>query len=138
MSDTKFKSPLISPATNPDNYNLDDVEKRLRMIQLQRMEREEAEIVDAANAKRISREAGHESIKMQMANEAAKQRLCSHLKENGYTHLAGQRNHAGVIILVCQSCQKMFRSDAPEGSKEFLPPSLVPTREGSVGGPNNG
>lgn len=137
-NDTKFKSPLISPSADPDNFDMEAMERRLKYLDLIEREENAANKAEAKKALIASRQAGIDAIRLKAAQDAATQRNCSHLKENGFTHLAGQRNHSGVIILVCQACQKMFRSDAPEGHTEFLPPSLVPRREGAIGGPNAG
>jgi len=128
-NDTKFKPAVKSPAQDPDNYNVDALEKRLKLIQLQRLEREEALLAEADKALIQSRQAGIDSVKMKMANEAAKQRGCSHLKENGRTHLAGQKDHSGIINLICQGCQKHFKGDQ-------IPAGLFPTGDGAVGGPH--
>lgn len=128
-NDTRFKSPLTSPAQDPENFQMDDLEKRLKMIQLQRMEREELAIAEAEKALITARQAGIDSVKMKMANEKAKQDYCSHRKENQDTHLAGQKDHSGVINLICQGCQKAWRGT------ETIPHGLFPTREGACGGP---
>lgn len=129
-NDTRFKNKpaLVSPAQDPDNFDIDNLEKRLKLIQLQRLEREEAAIADMEKAKIIARQAGIDSVKSQMLQAAAKQANCNHLKENSRTHLAGQKDHSGVINLICQRCQKHFVGNQ-------IPHHLMPTADGAVGGP---
>lgn len=124
---TQFKPPVQSPASDPSNFSMDELEKRLKLIQLQRLEREEALVAEAEKSAIIARKAGIDSIRMKMASDAARQNACNHVKENGRTHLAGQKDHSGVINLICQQCQKHWRGDYPQG--------LFPTGDGAVGGP---
>lgn len=129
-NDTRFKPKpaLVSPAQDPDNFDIDNLEKRLKLIQLQRLEREEALIAEAETAKIIARQAGIDSVKSQMAQAKAKQANCNHLKENSRTHLAGQKDHSGIINLICQRCQKQFIGNQ-------IPPHLFPNSEFAIGGP---
>lgn len=122
-NDTRFKSP------GQNEPSLADVETRLKLIQLQRLEREEAAIEEEIENQKKSRQAGIDSVRQKMASEKQKQASCSHLKENGRTQLAGQKDHSGIIHLICQNCQKHWRGNE-------IPPGLFPTGDGSVGGPH--
>ena len=121
--DTRFK-----PVTAAEP-SLADVEVRLKLIQLQRLEREEAQIEEERSNLEKARQAGIDSVRQKMAAEKQKQALCSHRKENGRTQLAGQKDHSGIIHLICQNCQKHWK-----GSE--IPPDLFPNGDGQVGGPH--
>ena len=122
-NDTRFKTPT------PIELSANDIEEKLKLIQLKRAMREEAAIEEEIDNLAKSREAGIVAIRQKMEGEKQKQAGCSHLKENGSTQLAGQKDHSGIIHLICQSCQKHFAGNQ-------IPPSLFPNREGAIGGPH--
>ena len=122
-NDTRFRS------TEKPELSLAEVETRLKFIQLQRLEREEAAVQEELENQVKSRQAGIDSVRQKMAGEKQKQASCSHLKENGRTHLAGQKDHSGIIHLICQNCQKHWKGNE-------IPPGLFPTGESAVGGPH--
>jgi len=121
-NDTRFKSP-----GQPDT-SMAEIEERLKLIQLKRLEREEAAIEEEIENQKKARQAGIDSVRQKMASEKQKQASCSHLKENGRTQLAGQKDHSGIIHLICQNCQKHFLGNQ-------IPPGLFPTGDGAIGGP---
>lgn len=99
--------------------------KRLQLAELRRAvaEREERESLEKA-----ARMAGVDSARLAMKQQAAKEANCSHLKRNGASHLAGQKDHSGVLHLICQYCQKEFVGGE-------IPTYLYPDME-TVGGPH--
>jgi hypothetical protein len=99
--------------------------KKLELIEKKRAfaDREEREL-----QAKLGRESGIEATRAQMKNQAAKEAGCAHLKENGRSHLAGQRDNNGVVHLICQGCQKHFIGNQ-------VPTHLQPMHE-TVGGPH--
>jgi hypothetical protein len=120
-------STQFQPKAPENNTDLEALNTRLKFLEL--AEREEAfkARAEAKEALQKSREAGIESIRNKMAMDAAKQRGCSHLKPNGATNLAGQKDHDGIIQLLCQGCQKTFKGNE-------IPAGLFPQGDGVIGG----
>lgn len=120
---TKLNPPLTS------SDSIEDVERQLKLLQLRRAMRDEQLLAEQEDSIRKSRDAGIETIKMQMRQAEQNQASCGHLKENGRSNLAGQKDHSGILHLLCQRCQKTFTGNQ-------VPPHLQPMME-HVGGPNN-
>ncbi len=128
-TNTQFKPPIQSPATDPRNFDIDELDKRLKMAQLLKLEKQLAEEAEAERQQEASRKSGIDAVWSKIKNEKLTQDNCAHLKENGHTHLAGQKDHSGIINLVCQRCQKPFKGNQ-------IPHHLFPSREGAIGGPS--
>ncbi len=128
--------PLKTPATTPlsaDQISLDmdmsELAKYEKYITIKQGLRAEEEREAHLAEERRARDAGIQSTRQKMAQDALNQSMCGHKKENGRTHLMGQRDHSGVLHLICQRCQAPFL-----GSN--VPFDLRPDMD-MVGGPNN-
>lgn len=123
---------MARPAKEQDTLQDIDVTQltpgeRLALKQLERMEKEEAEVEAKKNQDNEARKRNAKALQSQRENDLLKQKYCAHLKENGRTNLAGQRDHNGVVHLICQRCAKEFT-----GQVEY---HLQPRAE-FIGGPN--
>lgn len=64
------------------------------------------------------------------AKQAAKERACSHLREDGTCRIAWHKNSDGVWRGVCQLCQGWFEPGKPDYARMLK----IPTRSASVVG----
>ena len=93
---------------------LAQLDAEMKMLQLQEMKQRRKEREEAEEQLKLSRQAGVEATKLAMAQAAANQASCPHLKENGRSHLAGQYDNNKNLVLICQKCQKKFvNNEAP-------------------------
>jgi uncharacterized metal-binding protein YceD (DUF177 family) len=103
------------------------VSELLALRQLQRIEKEDAEKELQEKQNMQMRKENAMAMDRQRKDAMLNQNHCQHLKENGRTNLAGQRDHQRVIHLVCQRCGKEFT-----GQVDY---HLMPKAE-AIGGPN--
>jgi len=101
-------------------------DKQLAMLQTRKMLMELIQEETNKAADKNFRLTAIQSWKKKIAEDDARQRRCAHLKENGTTALAGQRDMDNNLHLVCQFCMKLFT-----GSE--IPPHLMP-KASEIGG----
>ncbi len=126
-------NPLAPPAAE-FLINPDEAEMRRRLLELELADREERQRINLERAaqRQRAREQNARELKKELDKVLHQQATCSHKKQNGNTHVVGQRDHGGNTIFMCQGCQKTWIvapgiiSDFP---KELAPEAI------KVGGP---
>lgn len=114
-----------APKTQP---TVEDIQRQIALIQLRKLEKEEALEADKINQANSVRQATAGALKQRMARDKRDQDMCTHRKDNGTTRIAGVRASSGMgVLLACQRCAKEFTADT-------CPPDLAPKAE-HVGGP---
>ena len=112
---------------NDTELSMDEVQRRLAILQLRKMEQE---VVDEAN--QVTQ---RENFRRQVALEAKKKReedlvkqeLCNHRKPNNASAVVGYRSHQHMEQWICQNCFKEWQGIE-------VPSSLRPPNT-EVGGP---
>jgi len=103
------------------------MDARLKAIQLAQAEKLLAEEKKREEEQMLVRKNNAIKAEKKRQERVRVQSSCRHVKQNGDTYLAGQRDHQGNVMLICQRCQKLFVNDE-------IPPGLRPKNE-RVGGP---
>lgn len=85
-----------------------EIERRLKYLELQEKEEAFALKQEKKRIELAHRKANALNEENKRRNMEAAQRGCDHRKKNGETYLAGQRDHAGHLHLICQGCMKHF------------------------------
>lgn len=111
----------------------EDLDRRLKLLTLAKLERDEQVIQDRLSSMREARKQNAAQLRQRKEIQERNQAACPHLKENGKTNLAGQRDSAGNVLLVCQTCGKDFRISI-DGKSDPIPRHLIPDAR-MVGGP---
>lgn len=114
--------------SQPQELNKEDLEKAILSLQLERMLEEEAKRQENIRRQMEIRRMSLEALRQAEAQRLAFQEACEHLKQNGESALAGQRDGMGRVILLCQICGKIM--DNPT-----VPPHLRIPAE-AIGGPD--
>jgi hypothetical protein len=105
----------------------DEIERKIRAIQLRKLEKEEALEEDLKQQAIAVRMAASSSLRQKMEMERRIQANCDHRKENGHSRLVACRSSTGRELFGCQNCGKEFVT-------EDCPPHLRPKAE-HIGGP---
>lgn len=102
----KEDKPLLSTELESMSEEAIDLELKKRQL---RKEREKDSLEDEIRNQQLRhRKMNALNMDNQRKKMEALQRGCSHLKKNGESYLAGQRDHHGVLHLICQGCMKHF------------------------------
>jgi hypothetical protein len=124
----KWKQEKSMAEPNKTQPSVEDIQRQIALIQLRKLEKEEAVEADRIAQANSVRHATAGALKQRMARDAKAQEMCTHRKENGTTRIVGVRASSGMgVLLACQNCAKEF--DA-----QTCPPDLAPKAE-HVGGP---
>lgn len=95
------------------DLSTEEMQRLLLQIQLQRLLEEEEQRQEHRRRLMEIRRMTLEEMKHSEEQRLLAQERCTHLKQNGESALAGQRDHAGRPFLVCQVCGKLFGPDQP-------------------------
>lgn len=111
----------------------EDVQTALAALQLRKLQKEVLQQEEAEQTQKNARAQSVENARKSDAKKAADQELCTHVKPNGRSALAGQKTHSQErgyhYTFICQYCQKDF-------NETNIPPNLKLSAE-QVGGPTN-
>lgn len=83
-----------------------DFQEQLLRLQLIKLQREEKERAEAEELARNARMIGMSALIQERENELQHQQACPHLKPNGQSAIAGQRDHRNHYHWICQYCAK--------------------------------
>ena len=113
-----------------DDISKEDLEKAILVIQLEDLLTKKQAAEEAVRRQNEIRRMSLEALKQAEAQRVAFQESCHHVKQNGESALAGQRDGLGRTILVCQICGKLMDTSV-------VPPHLRIPAE-AIGGPDYG
>ena len=120
--------PAVEVYTDDVQLSPDEVRTQKEALELEELKERRAEIKEQRRIQLAARKQNAEQLELSRKQQEAIQSLCPHLKPNGTTAIAGQRDHQHHYIFICAYCSKTF-------NEHTLPPHLrVPAER--VGGPN--
>jgi hypothetical protein len=124
----KWKQEKSMAEPNKNQPSVEDIQRQIALIQLRKLEKEEAVEADLRAQANAVRTATASALKQKMAREKQEQNLCTHRKENGQTRIGGVRASTGHgVLLSCQRCGKEY-------TEKDCPSDLAPKAE-HIGGP---